>query len=579
MSTILSKSSAKVFNNFKIRNYFYIFTESLIMKTSYLTNFVIFISLPIVISSCSPLFRIKNKVKNTKCVSYYCDAKSIIDYDRPNVPGLRKSFQENDYIDIYLVHGVQTKKIDSYDTFMYDIANRLGLHEFHKEDFKNKLGKSNPQIRLLIFKKKNEEKFLRFIYINWSPVSESYKQLIKGNYLKYVNSDKIKKAKFIEKNLKQKLMQDGVTDIMAMIDIDNRRRLYVAFETAILLSEINPIKLKGSTNISFNYSDFDNRSVKKVVISGSFGSKLVQDCFDSYYEQIICNNGLISKKEDRLLQSTERVINFKLEEDSDSEQIEFYKSKLKGRDYDWYLMSNQLTLLDGVDYGLPFDSLNCNYPLTDTENSIENNLTQQFSVTRDDIILKLFDRNDSNGKLLPSKRSTFTDKKIYEELVAALKYDPLYLKEQVFREIVDEILENGIPNDLDSFGWRIHDQMEELVKQVRDSTATFTSRINMISFFDPNDILGFYVPKYDHYGDRYAYRIWNIVSPSTNIEIASMANPGDAHSDCWYNKAILAIICEGWDLNNKSLRKAVKAESNRLVRIQSEEDLKFDLIH
>jgi len=395
-------------------------------------------------TSCSPLVSFMNQDKRTRNISCYHDGNLCSQSALHKVPGLISIIEESDYMDIYLVHGMTTHSEKYYNEFVSTIGNKLGYHELVAKDILSGKEADSPKLIYTIYKSKSTNKYLRFFYVNWSPATQLYKERIASNYRS--NIDKrtgIRQAKF-NRELKQTLIHDGFADITALLSPEIQKKIFCSFEWVVLLSSFHPSVFLDRTNeINLDAKNIQKVSQKnKAIISGSFGTKLVQEFFRNYILQLNIDGNLMTDVSDLTLygQKKEFVIS---NLDYIRNNIKSYVNGLDSMQYYWYSLSNQLVLLDAM-------RLNMH-------------------------------RSNSDVK----------------------------------------------------------EQSDIISQRLRSNT-------NLVSFHDPNDLLGFHIPGKDHFGNIYAKNVWNIVSPSASRLFFSIANPNKAHTGSRTNESLISIICFGY---------------------------------
>jgi len=208
-------------------------------------------------------------------------------------------------------------------------------------------GVESSKLIYSIYQNENTKKYLRFFYVNWSPATQSYKEMITDNYQNNINNQTgIKQAK-MNRELKQTLFHDGFSDITAVLNPDIQKSIFRSFEWVILLSSFHPtVFLEDELNLDAK----DIQSIpqkQKVIISGSFGTKLVQEFFRNYILQLNIDDKLMTNAADLILDGQDQKL-VKSNLDYIRQDIKSFVKGLDGTQYYWYSLSNQLVLLDAM---------------------------------------------------------------------------------------------------------------------------------------------------------------------------------------------------------------------------------------
>jgi len=199
-------------------------------------------------------------------------------------------------------------------------------------------GVESSKLIYSIYQNENTKKYLRFFYVNWSPATQSYKEMITDNYQNNINN---------QTGIKQAKMNRGFSDITAVLNPDIQKSIFRSFEWVILLSSFHPtVFLEDELNLDAK----DIQSIpqkQKVIISGSFGTKLVQEFFRNYILQLNIDDKLMTNAADLILDGQDQKL-VKSNLDYIRQDIKSFVKGLDGTQYYWYSLSNQLVLLDAM---------------------------------------------------------------------------------------------------------------------------------------------------------------------------------------------------------------------------------------
>jgi len=355
-----------------------------------------------------------------------------------------KDLNTGEQLNVFLVHGMRTHGIDDYDEVVTNLSKYLSIKigQAYTIDEIEGWGDTSPKLKIY-YGSTHDNKHVQFTYVNWSPVTTPYKKRINAI------DENDRRAK-INRSLKDSIVNDGFGDVGAMAIQENYLRVFKALE--------------------IDDDDYNTSPDKTIIISASLGSKIVQEFvqnFAAITRDASFNNQPIACRINNSNVQISPAANHLLKSES-----------LLTRTYQWYLFSNQLVLLDGIEY---------NYP---------------------GIV------NTDYGAL------------------AASDYAPDYSQHNVAK-------------------------CKDVIR----------SHSSMVSFFDPNDFLGFKIPS-DLLG---AIEPYNISIPIQRKSFFGIANPLKAHTGAKEEPFVLYLIANGWDGNIEKLPK-----EKILRRVLSKEVQKID---
>lgn len=433
------------------------------MKDLLLKYNLIFISAFLIIfSSCSRKYKIPDGIAIR---DYYVDGK-IKELNDGGFEGIRSSIDQLETgkkLNIMLVHGMTTKTIYEFNGMVDNLGKFLNLtyrdsfiYNLHKTYGDGYQMDESPQVKITRFTdKKDGEKEIRFIYVHWSPATKKYKDRM------IITEDSIDsnlRASLNEK-LKRSVVDDGFGDVASLFDKQIQKKIFSAFEAALLLSYV-PL---GRTEVNLDEIEFTDEP--NILISGSLGSKLTLEFLANYKTYQGGSGELLNKfnnNNELLLVSKMPSFHQDLVLKASSSPEDFTSklaSNLGSKTHKWYLLSNQLPLLDGV------------------------------------------------------------------------RFD--------FKELYD----------VDILGFL----------SLQTERITLASSIDLISFYDPNDLLGFRILGRNFYDQPYARKLYNIEIPvqckKLKLLKLELANPAIAHSGSKHHPYVLYMISNGWNGDTSSLPK------------------------
>lgn len=343
------------------------------------------LALLLIIQSCS-IYRVPRSIKLTN-KEEHPDSKII---------GIDTLLKRSDKgINILMVHGMQTHEIDDYDPVVKRIAEYLELKFVWDKRYSIGVNVLDPNLKLYEYEK--DGKRIRFTFINWSPATTAYKNVID-------ESDAQKNRAVINRKLKQSIINDGFGDVGAMSQPDVQEKVFKVFQLALSLMLVDRDQLvdhlDGAIDLTTGEVEFNDT----VVISASLGSKITLE-FLSHYAALLENQASFVDR----FKSEQKLYNYDgirnqicgIEQFSPAKAAEFADS-LKSVKYYWYMLSNQIVLLDGVTFNFGIDKE------IETKDSVGlMNMQQQYEESLDMVsnnvcATSFFDPNDLLGFEIPS---------------------------------------------------------------------------------------------------------------------------------------------------------------------------------
>ena len=393
--------------------------------------------------------------QNIEIESYVRNGEPIInENDIPKFQGIRDildSMEDDQTLNAYVVHGMGTKYLEEFDSMLYLLSLYVGLTLEDSFSICTGADPSNdPNLKFFFYNDNNSNRKIKFTYIHWSPALWEYKNFIDS-------ADNVTNRAKHNKTIKNLVVNDGFGDVTGMLDSTIQKKVFRAFEMAFLFQNIPvarfaslPDVQNAKVNIQYIRKNVRNPTV---VISGSFGSKITFEYLSNYIS--LLNKGLNTLQDKSTFELyLKKGDVLTIENLKDFKGAEF-ANELEQTDYYWFLLSNQLPLLAGVDF-------------------------------------EFFDLQDNKIKVPDNAVSNF-------------------------------------PNIL------------------KQSRTNLVNRTKMVSFYDPNDLLGYRILAKDVYGNSYAKDLYNISIPVQCKKIIGIANPLTAHSGAKHNAYLLYLMANGWD--------------------------------
>ncbi len=361
--------------------------------------------------------------------------------------GIDSLYGHHGYTNVFMMHGMGIKpKTDGFDYAMQTIATELEFNDKEPPTIYPIDGGARGNIKVQIFKKNGHD--LRFFYIHWSPITLPFK-----TWLARVDSNS--KRQFINGALKKLVVTEGFSDITSYADREIRRDIHFLMAKALQLAHVETSILMDQSQsldqaIATVSYDTTHHHESLIMISGSFGSKIMND----------------------VLKNMPLNENF----DSDPAALILAQNVLHHK-VQWYVLSNQLPLLDVFDFSrpLPIDT-----------------------ITTDSVL-------EANVRKLQVDSGTYGD---------------------ATRELL-RMYDNESQHD-----W------------IKRYKLYIASRQTLICFNDPNDLLGYKVPKRTFQGESRGDSVVD-VQLSNAKRYLIVSRPDKAHTEAVNNDRLLKLIARG----------------------------------
>ncbi len=378
-----------------------------------------------------------------------------------DIPGIEDRIQNvapGERVNILMVHGMQTHKVNAYDSLVWRIADYMDMKFTWEDVYLTGCQSNDPKLK--IYEYELDRRIIRFLFVNWSPATKSYKDRLKAA------DNQNKRARVNRKN-KDAIVNDGFGDVGAMGLDSVQQNVFKVFQLALSLLLIDSEDLTNPPHDGLIVPDQLELS-ETIIISASLGSKITHE-FLTHYSVLLQDQYQL---DDRV-----QIPHYLYKETEDGckevcgidafnqEQSCTFAESLRTSDYYWYMLSNQLVLLEGIEYN--------------------------FGI-----------KKETKG---------FT-------------IDTLCTNEFEFQHV------------------------QEKIYKTSEAVASSTQAV---SFFDPNDFLGFEIPRDGL--KRVNTKPYNISIPIQRLQIFGFANPNKAHTGAIKEPYVIYIMCKGWDGNWKSL--------------------------
>lgn len=399
------------------------------------------------ITSCSTYKEVTHVKQTSMLVN--SDKSPMPSTDR--IFGIKKQLEEADKINtekgkytrdvnVVLVHGMGTARVSGYDLFMDLLAASLNLKYsygrifttgYNEECYTYKsyynLQKCNDNPNIVIRCYTNGNTMLKFIFIHYSPATYDYKQAVKFADKNPVGTEKYSAA--INENLELSLISDGLGDVAAIMKDEIKVKIFRAFEIANLLIDVSHTDLENLEDMNFSRRDhikslksakwkhdFISDEQKKrhlstvkeikgltvdidpsfnksvTIISGSLGSKVTQAFYSAITDLYYSSKSLLPK-DDMILYAIDPINihnSIRLDYSSRFKNLPGFANSIRQRNYNWFMLSNQLALLQG-------SSINMNSILSDTTPYPSPVSSKTESATGVTTVNSFFDPNDLFG--------------------------------------------------------------------------------------------------------------------------------------------------------------------------------------
>lgn len=276
----------------------------------------------------------------------------------PSFEGLKghlSKINEGESLNLLLTHGMGIVDVCDYDGFVCNLGKSLdfGIEKEYVYEVENMTAtevKDNEsisdeaiKIKIFFLESKKTFKKINVFFLNWSPVTQGYKEKIK-------TIDEGNNAVCINKKYLKKLVNESFSDITALNDKDIQLKIFQAIEMVLLLKDFCEVNDDLSIELNFENKEYQENESPLVFITGSFGSKILYEFMVNYIgflqvssDQTIVENNTMKLK---CISGEEDIIFDNLDGFYKNEYINNFNSKQKC----WYLLSNQLVLLDAINY-------------------------------------------------------------------------------------------------------------------------------------------------------------------------------------------------------------------------------------
>jgi len=403
---------------------------------------------------------------------------------------------------VFVVHGMQTHGPNAYDKVIGKLAKlmdlkmlwseiynvpEMGNHMTHSFQLYSTKFNEMPSLKLYKYKS-NDDKFVQFTFVQWSPLTRIYK-----DQLKQVDRNDLRVG--VNEQLKFNIMNDGFGDVAAVSDEEVQRKVGNLLEIAMRLQFVDIEELRSKeTGCQIMLHDDPDLMQDVAIISASFGSKITLEFLTNIYAWTKARNELNAKFEKPYY--------------TKYKSNKFYENKLSEFMYMYSLSGKKLCI---GDFNLSQSKA--------LENIINNSQIHWYSFSNQLVLLRGF-RYDFGA---------------LDKLAQIYQNQRLLDVESDFIDVEDEFYRD---------------------KKIADSI--FQRNVQLNSFFDPNDLLGYKLP--DALSQAHNNVLFdkanNISLPIAKVMYLDLvANPMKAHYGAKDNPYVLQIMAKGWNGDYKELGK------------------------
>lgn len=297
----------------------------------------------------------------TSCFSGRVTYDGDKDQDIISVSSISQSLEKlgsGDRLNVLLIHGMGNHNPNTFDHFICKLAKELNLIELSTDNLYTQYSNDgllnhkadHPKLKIYDYVD-GMKRTVRFTSINWTPITLLYKHKLK------LYDDHAERA-LLNRNIKHTVVNEGFGDVGAMADEERQIAFFRLLYTAILTTFLNNSDLEiGNLKNQYGTKKYDSDNLDSsclasnelVLISGSLGSKLVLEFLETFFMQSPTELEKFVSGMDLSIYDSEENLHLDLNEFNlgCADNIISY---LQSFDYKWYLLSNQLSLLKGMNF-------------------------------------------------------------------------------------------------------------------------------------------------------------------------------------------------------------------------------------